>query len=131
MQFKHAQDEKDYHGQPAACDLAANIRLKSLLGWIDQFTRMSGQGEIMITSYYRPEDHDSYHSILQAADIRTKDKPEAWKRSMTLLSQALALLDPTLQIYLHPELAGTPMEHYHIAIKNKGTASPDRLSKGQ
>ncbi len=118
MQFKHAQDERDYCTQPAACNLVANVRLKELLNWIDQYTRLTGCGEITITSYYRPDDTDSNHSILQAADIRTKDKPQKWKEGMKLLSQALAIHDKSLQIYLHPELTGTDQEHYHIAIKD-------------
>ena len=118
MRFKHPDDERDFLSQPAPCNVAANARLKELIAFIERFTQMTGSGEITITSYYRPLDQDSYHSILQAADIRTKDKPESWKVAMGHLSLALKAIDPTLQIYMHPELKGTSDEHIHVAIKD-------------
>ena len=119
MQFKHPNDEQDFLSQPAACNLAANVKLKELIGLIERFTQITGCGEITITSYYRPLDHNSYHSILQAADIRTKDKPETWKEAIGFLSLALKAIDPSLQIYMHPELKGTLDEHIHVAIKDE------------
>ena len=118
MQFKHPNDEQEFLTQPAACNLVANTKLKELIALIERFTQITGCGEITITSYYRPLDHDSYHSILQAVDIRSKDKPESWKVAIGLLSLALKAVAPTFQIHMHPELKGTHDEHIHVAIKD-------------
>ena len=118
MRFKHPQDERDYLSQPAACNLIANARLKELISLIERFTQVTGCGEITITSYFRPDDRGSYHSILQAADIRSKDKPESWQEAIGFLSLAFKAVDPSLQIYMHPDLKGTPDEHIHVAIKD-------------
>jgi hypothetical protein len=118
MRFKHPDDERDFLSQPVSCNLSANAKLKELIAFIERFTQMTGCGEITITSYYRPMDRNSYHSILQAADIRTKDKPDSWKKAIGLLSLACMAVSPTLQIFMHPELKGSPDEHIHVAIKD-------------
>jgi hypothetical protein len=126
MRFKYPNDERDFLSQPAACNLLANAKLKELIALIERFTRVTGCGEITITSYYRPLDYDSYHSILQAADIRSKDKPNSWKEGIGYLSLACKAVEPTLQIYMHPELKGTPGEHIHVAIKDGAIESHNR-----
>ena len=118
MKFKHSKDRRDWQNLPAPCDKTANARLKDLVRWIDDFCKLVGWGEITITSYYRPDDKRSYHSILQAADIRSKDKPELFKTIMVVLRWLLRQSDADLHIWPHKDLWGEPQEHVHIAIKD-------------
>ncbi len=118
MLFKHDKDRRQWGLNDLPGDKAANARLRELVGLIDQFSRLAGWGPITITSYYRPNNKNSYHSICQAVDIRTKDKPVEFKTYVGALGSVLRELDKTLQIYTHKELWGKPHEHFHIAIKD-------------
>ena len=88
------------------------------MAFLDSFSVLCGWGGVTITSLYRPRDLDSYHSILQAADIRTRDKPPMFRWALVMMSAILKMVDPHLQIYVHRELWGKPHEHIHIAIKD-------------
>ena len=118
MNFKRDKDRREWGLDSLSCDKAANARLRELVALIDQFSRLAGWGPITITSYYRPGDKDSYHHILQAVDIRTKDKPPEFKAYISALGSVLHEIDPTLQILPHKELYGTIHEPFHIAIKD-------------
>lgn len=122
MQFKHTRDAQEYTNLRPNGDQISHEKLKRLVVLVDQFTLLAGCGEIMITSYFRPDDADSYHSRLQAADIRSKDKPDRWKTAMAHLARAVAAVDPALLIYLHPELVGTTQEHVHLAVNDGSIA---------
>lgn len=118
MEFKYDRDRRQWYDQPTACDKAANAKLKMLVGWVDVFCKLMGWGPITITSYWRPDDKKSYHSILQAVDIRSKDKPPELRTYLVGFESVLKRGDPTLQIYMHEELIGQPNEHIHIAVKD-------------
>jgi len=119
MDWKHARDEREYIHTPVGMDKSAVNKLKMLAQWIDQFCLMMDWGQVVITSFYRPDDKDSYHSICQAADIRSKDKPGAFRTSIRLLSWVLKVTPGhCFQIYTHEELVGRAQEHIHLAWKD-------------
>ena len=126
MRFRHHSNPDDkarndqywFNNPPSSIDYEAFGRLRELLAWVDEFTRLCGEGEIVVTSFFRTEDRSSYHSICQAADIRSKDKSVQWWDAMSQLSKAVRVSSPDLQIFMHPELKGKDQEHIHVAIKN-------------
>lgn len=118
MEFKHLRDRRVWSQGIMPYDKAANARLKELVGLIDQFSILAGWGPITVTSYFRPDDKDSYHSLHQAVDIRTRDKPVDFKAKVGALGSILWSIDRRLQIFAHVELWGKPQEHFHIAIKD-------------
>jgi len=119
MKFKHDRDAKHWGIPPEIdYDATALAKLERLVRWVDMFSCMMGWGEITITSFFRPDDKKSYHSILQAVDIRTRDKPAEFLTSMVILRDVLKANNPELQIYMHKELWGKPNQHIHLGIKD-------------
>lgn len=119
MRFKHETDQRDWDNQiPERFDVKQGNRLRSLVKWLDQFCVLVGWGEVTVTSYFRPTDADSYHSIYQAADLRTHDKPMAFKTMALLFDQIFKWAGTDLQVYAHKELWGKPEEHIHVAVKD-------------
>lgn len=120
MLFKYDRDRDCWYNLtlPQKYDKVANAKLKKLVGWVDVFCQLMGWGEITVTSYWRPDDEKSYHSILQAADMRMRDKPQSLRAYLAGFESILRQRDETLQIYQHEELIGKPDEHIHIAVKD-------------
>lgn len=120
MLFKHDRDRDCWYNLvlPQKYDKAANAKLRQLVGWFDVFCQLMGWGQVTVTSYWRPDDAGSYHSILQAADIRTHDKPREIFTYAQAFESVLRTADKTLQLYTHPDLMDTPNEHIHIAVKD-------------
>ena len=118
--FKHTTDEAEWkiHPKGVPYNEIANRNLKRLVSFIGALTVLFGWGPVHITSYWRPKDEDSYHSIFQAADIRVHDKPKNFKTILSFLIPILRMVDKNLQIYLHYELDGKPMDHVHLAYKD-------------
>lgn len=125
MIFKYEKDQRQWQENLVPGDKRAIARLKELVELIDGISKLLDWGAVTVTSYWRPDNGDSYHSIGQAADIRTKDKPQGFKVAIAALGSVLWNYDRTLQIFTHKELWGKPNEHYHIAIKD-GKIKRDR-----
>ena len=106
MQFKHSIE-------PASAPFK---KLLMVLECLDAYSQAVGCGEIVITSLYRPDDLDSYHSKFQAADIRINDKPSWWIMAVELIMTAFKQCDDTIQLDRHLELRNTVSEHLHIEI---------------
>ena len=118
IDFKHSKDRRAWNNVPVACDKEANATLRVFVRWVADLSELLGFGDITITSYWRSDDNGSYHSILQAADIRTKDKPYLWKIAFVMLKPIFSLMKPEIHINYHKELWGKAQEHIHLAIKN-------------
>ena len=92
--------------------------LKQFVQVLDILSVILGFGEITVTDLLRaPKQKKSYHAVWQAADIRSKDKPLAWKCFMWSLGVLIASVNWRFQIYPHFEEWGKPNEHFHIAIR--------------
>lgn len=118
MKYKTALIRADWDRGADQFDGVAVKRLRLLVQWIDIFCQMVGWGEITITSYYRPESTNSYHSVGQAVDIRTRDKPDNFKYVMMAFRYTIRAIDKQLWINPHKELWGEPQEHIHVAIED-------------
>lgn len=127
MKWKNKEDEELFNSLDIAAiyqkktgrmlNIVAFERLRFWLKWIDDACQRMGLPEIVVTSFGRFEDEDSYHSRLQAGDFRVKDRNSvfkmAWKK---IFQEGIQLLDPEVQLWHHPELVGKPQEHYHLEI---------------
>ena len=116
MRFKTNKDESLWNADPTCKDKAANAKLKAVVQTVDLFSQVTGNGEITITSYWRPQNARSYHSILQAVDIRVRDKKRAFYWGMETLGKLLRQFDEQIQFDLHKSLYGKPQQHIHVEI---------------
>lgn len=134
MKFKESDDAKWYIDPtfPAEfekrmkrpLDVQAFEKLKWWVKWLDDMSRQTGNGELVITSFWRPDnDKESYHKYGQAIDIRIitnhpagGGKTKAWQKAVAKIFDGIDDLDTTVQLCTHPELVGTPDEHYHLEI---------------
>jgi hypothetical protein len=118
MRFKNKADERIFFAPPPEIDRCAYKALREFLSWVEERSLEAGEGELTITSFYRPTDPnlESYHRIGQAVDIRCHkdDKSDRWYEAMMMLGQSLFRFDSKLRVWWHPELRGTPQEHIHI-----------------
>jgi len=92
------------------------LRLHRILLVIDDLSKVTGHGEITVTSFLRAKDFDSYHSKAQAADIRVKDKRKEWYAAMILFKHVLERLDWQVQLVPHLDIYGTENQHIHVEI---------------
>ena len=119
MRIKHSRDRGHWNNAPLEnYNKQANSIVRGTIRWIDDLCKLLGWGDITLTSYFRPDDEDSYHSILQAGDIRSKDKPYLFKIIMGILGSIFKMAGSNIQIYVHRELWDKPQEHIHIAYKD-------------
>ena len=102
-------------GKRTEPSVRANVKLEKVVGLIDDISQLLGEGEITITSFLRPRNMNSYHSVGQAKDIRTHDKSANWLVAMRALYNILRI-DPEIQFVFHDELIGTPNAHLHVEI---------------
>ena len=84
--------------------------------------------ELVVTSIYRPEDTGSYHSIWQAADIRTWNLDPLFVKFVKILSRFILKWIPKVQIVFEPTIweighdgKKKPVrgEHFHIEYDNR------------
>ena len=117
MKFKHDRDAEHWRSPPVIQhgDPHNIAKLQDLIHVIDIFSRLMGEGEVVLTSYYREGD-PKYHGKLQAGDLRTKDKSAKWKAAMAHFAKAVRKGDDELQLDFHVELIGTPNEHLHVEV---------------
>lgn len=93
--------------------------LKSFIRVLDEISVLLGFGEITITDLLRKPNpaKPSYHAVWQGGDIRSKDKPLAWKVFMVSFGYLLSATNWRFQIYPHFESWGKANEHLHIAVR--------------
>ena len=94
------------------------VTLRRIAAAIDDLSIATGHGEIVVTSFLRPDDRKSYHSKGQAIDIRVRDKSPRWFEAMMLLKFALQRLDPQVQMVMHLEEYNKENSHIHCEIDN-------------
>jgi len=85
MQFKSLDDKFNWQTK-------GNRELRFVLIILDAITQLFFEAEIVITSTWREKGvKPSYHSLWQAADLRTKDLPPfvitVWKAVVTLINK--------------------------------------------
>ena len=130
IQFKYSEDRAIWK---ALCAFLDNVgdgerfrhlnvntlrKLRYALEAVDAVSIAIGCGDITITSLYRPHDKDSYHSKLQAGDVRSKDKPPRWLWSMERLGKILRENDDQIQLDMHKSLEESkhPNRHLHWEV---------------
>ena len=116
MKFKENKDESAWNADLTYRNPAANAKLRAVASLVDQFSQVTGNGEITITEYIRPGARRSHHSILQAVDIRVRDKTRAFYWGMEILGKLLRQFDEQIQFDMHKPLYGKPEQHIHVEI---------------
>lgn len=115
MKHKHQKDRDDWYRLATRNDTRpATIILQKVIAAIDALLVAVGQPEIMITSFLRPTDKDSYHWKAQAADIRTHGRSGTWCVFVTSVLWLCGHIIPNLQIDMHRRAWGTANEHFHV-----------------
>ena len=130
MKFKYQRDQAIWAALCAFLDhigsgerfrylnVDALQKLRCTLEAVDAVSVAIGCGEVTVTSLYRPDDTDSYHSKLQAGDLRSKDKPPRWLSAMELLGKILRENDDQIQLDMHKSLEESkhPNRHLHWEV---------------
>lgn len=119
MKFKTNKDKSLWDASTTCKDKDANAKLKAVVQIVDLFSQVTGNGEITITSYWRPQNTRSFHSILQAVDIRVRDKTLAFYWGMEALGKLLRQFDEQIQFDMHKPLYKTKDRHIHIEIDTR------------
>ena len=146
MQFPTNDIRRDWMDAPKL-GAKHSALLKKVLHTIDTVTQLTHGYELMITSFMRPNDLKSYHSIGQGVDIRTWDMPVGLRpldhRAMFMMSdgEILELLrkfknhDKQVQHQFEPQILGhhpesgkitiLKGEHIHIEVDDNSLSKED------
>jgi len=118
MKFKHNKDQEDWivYSNPNPATPKAVMRLQRIVKALDAITVAAGHSEIIVTSYLRPNNQNSYHSLGQAADIRIHDHSMLWRLAICKIGEALRTLNNQIQMVPHYELWNKENEHIHIEV---------------
>lgn len=119
MKFLNEQIRKDWN------DLTLhkseeNMLLRQFLELIERISKMTGHGELTITSYLRNKEGDnkrSFHFWARGVDFRIKDKSTAFYLGVAFLGQAFAFFDSRFRIQVHPEHFRENNQHIHLEIR--------------
>jgi len=116
MKFKHTKDQEDWIecSNPTPMAPKAVVRLQRLVKALDAITVAAGHPELIVTSYLRPNNKNSYHSVGQAIDIRVHDHSMSWRLAICKIGEALKALNAQIQMVPHYELWNKENEHIHI-----------------
>jgi len=121
MKFKYSKDQEDWieYSNPSPATRKAVIRLQRVIKVLDAITLATGHSEIIVTSYLRPDNQNSYHSLGQAADIRINDHSICWRLAMCKIGEALKALNAQIQMVPHYELWNKENEHFHVEVDDQ------------
>lgn len=120
MKYKTDQIKQDWiNPNPPSERNEAHRMLREFVYLIDRLSVILGFGEVTMTCFLREKvvDNPTYHTVFQAVDLRTKDKPLVWKWAIYAIGVIIEKLNWKFQIYPHFESWGKPDEHFHIAIR--------------
>ena len=117
MKFKRPKDRDDYRMLTGKYASESNAWLKMWVETLDKLSVMLGHGEIMVTSYIRPDDVHSRHCSGKAIDIRVRDKSTEWYVAMHGICRWMEELNPRFHVNPHWNQYRGEQPHIHLEVR--------------
>ncbi len=117
MIFVNDQDRADYEDLTLYAS-EENTMLRQFFQVLETISKLTGHGELTVTSYVRRTNKKSFHYWARALDFRIKDELTIFYLGMIMVGKAFEFFNPRFRMQPHPELFRKSGQHIHIEIRN-------------